>query len=86
LFKKIAIPAAKKSAFIITPTEYAKQRVHIFIKIPLERIVAIHQGPKTLTISQKEIPKWLPTQNNVPYILHVGVLEKEKTSLHFTSI
>jgi glycosyltransferase involved in cell wall biosynthesis len=83
LFKKIAIPAAKKSAFIITPTEYAKQRVHLFTKIPLERIVAIHQGPKTLAIGNTEIPNWLPTQQNIPYLLHVGVLEKRKNIPNF---
>lgn len=94
LFKNIAVPAARKSAFIITPTEYAKQRVHHFTRIPLERIISIHQGPKTigsprttltdsglentLPDSQNPLPEWLPTHQNTPYILHVGVMEKRK--------
>jgi glycosyltransferase involved in cell wall biosynthesis len=87
LFKRIAVPAARRSAFIITPSEYAKQRVHHFTKIPLEKIVAIHQGPKTLKVLtgvSKELslinplPEWLPTLKNIPYLLHVGVLEKRK--------
>ncbi len=78
LFKGIAIPAARKSAFIITPTNYARERVHFFTKIPLEKIIAIHQGPKTLQTANTEIPSWLPTQKNIPYLLHVGVFEKRK--------
>lgn len=80
LFKRIAIPAAKKSAFIITPTEYAKKRVQHFTGIPSEKIVAIHQGPKTIpaTATPESIPDWLPSQHGYPYLLHVGVLEKRK--------
>lgn len=80
LFKRIAIPAAKRSAFIITPTEYARQRVQYFTGIPHEKIIAIHQGPKTIPVtdSTTPLPEWLPVQQGVPYILHVGVLEKRK--------
>lgn len=78
LFKGIAVPAARKSAFIITPTNYARERVHFFTKIPLERIVAIYQGPKTLEITNSTIPNWLPIQKSIPYLLHVGVFEKRK--------
>lgn len=92
LFKRIAVPAARRSAFIITPTEYAKKRVHHFTKIPLEKIIAIHQGAKTLqSITESNpalqsnpsdqsnaLPTWLPTHQNIPYLLHVGVFEKRK--------
>jgi len=80
LFKRIAIPAAKRSAFIITPTAYAKQRVQHFTGIAPGKIIAIHQGPKTIPVSNiiAAIPDWLPTQQGLPYILHVGVLEKRK--------
>lgn len=80
LFKRIAIPAAKKSAFIITPTEYAKKRVQYFTGIPAEKIIAIHQGPKSIPIPTEPIaiPEWLPTQQGFPYLLHIGVLEKRK--------
>ena len=94
LFKRIAVPAARRSAFIITPTEYAKKRVHYFTKIPLEKIVAIHQGSKTFYTStgastdqnvSNSLPNWLPIKKNIPYLLHVGVFEKRKnipTLLH----
>lgn len=87
LFKRISVPAARRSSFIITPTHYAKQRVHHFTRIPEEKIIAIHQGPKTLQVasSETEIPTWLPTLKGIPYLLHVGVLEKRKnipTLLH----
>lgn len=80
LFKRIAIPAAKKSAFIITPTEYAKKRVQHFTGIPAEKIIAIHQGPKSIPTPTESlgIPEWLPTQQGNPYLLHIGVLEKRK--------
>lgn len=80
LFKRIAIPAAKRSAFIITPTEYARRRVQHFTGIAPEKIIAIHQGPKTIPVAQNTvtIPDWLPTHKGLPYILHVGVLEKRK--------
>ncbi|WP_295234357.1 glycosyltransferase family 1 protein [Sediminibacterium sp.] len=79
LFKRIAVPAARRSAYIITPTEYAKQRVHHFTKIPLDKIVAIHQGPKTIqSATTPNLPEWLPTHQNTPYLLHVGVFEKRK--------
>ena len=80
LFKRIAIPAAKRSAFIITPTEYARQRVQHFTGIAAEKMIAIHQGPKTIPLSHNpaSMPNWLPVQQGLPYILHVGVLEKRK--------
>ncbi len=81
LFKRIAIPAAKRSAYIITPTEYAKQRVHHFTGIPAHKIIPIHQGPKTIPVQAQHpipVPEWLPTQKGTPYILHVGVMEKRK--------
>ncbi|MBL0882576.1 MAG: glycosyltransferase family 4 protein [Chitinophagaceae bacterium] len=79
LFKRIAIPAAKKSAFIITPTEYAKKTVQHFTGIPAEKIITIYHGPKTIpTTTTANIPDWLPTQQQHPYLLHVGVFEKRK--------
>ncbi len=80
LFKNIALPAAKRSAFIITPTHYAKQRVQHFTGIAPDKIIPIYHGPKTITeISDTaSIPDWLPTQKGFRYILHVGVMEKRK--------
>ena len=80
IFKGIAIPGARRSAYIITPTLYAKERLHHFTGIASEKIIPIHQGPKTITNSNEHngLPDWLPTQNGFEYILHIGVLEKRK--------
>lgn len=77
LFKKIALPAAKNSAFIITTSHYAKQKIHDYIGIPLAKIVPIYPGPKSLfTEPQKQDSIDFSFQQ--PYILHVGVWEKRK--------
>ncbi len=80
LFKHIALPAAKRAAFIITPTHFAKQRVQHFTGITPEKIYPVYHGPKTMVSSGEieTIPDWLPTQNGFQYILHVGVMEKRK--------
>src|SRR6478609_5779890 len=44
LFKHIALPAAKRAAFIITPTHFAKERVQHFTGIAAEKIIPIYHG------------------------------------------
>jgi glycosyltransferase involved in cell wall biosynthesis len=80
LFKHIALPAAKRAAFIITPTHFAKERVQHFTGIAAEKIIPIYHGPKTMALATnaEPIPDWLPTQKGFQYILHVGVMEKRK--------
>lgn len=74
LFKGLAMPAARSAACIVTTSQYAKQKIHQHFGFPLNQIVNIYPGPKTLVIdwTTKTV---LPTQ---PYILHVGVWEKRK--------
>ena len=38
LYHLTAIPAAKRSAFIVTPTLYAQQQIHRYTNIPLEKL------------------------------------------------
>ncbi len=80
LFKHIALPAAKRATFIITPTHFAKQRVQHFTGIAPEKIYPVYHGPKTMvsTVEKESIPDWLPSQKGFKYILHVGVMEKRK--------
>lgn len=80
LFKLTAIPAARRSACIVVPSYYARQRIHHYTKIPLEKIVTIYEGPKTLHNRQATaaLPSWLPVHQHFRYILHVGVMEKRK--------
>lgn len=89
-FHFFALPAAKNSAFIITPTEYAKTKIHQHIGLPLNKIAVVHEGPKNFAkalvkkldgdadnyTADSTSNKWTPP--SVPYILHVGVWEKRK--------
>ena len=84
LFKTIALPAAKKSAFIITTSQYAKQKINAFVGIPLSKIAPIYPGPKSLP--NKAVKKYTDQEDftkhfeqiSAPYLLHVGVWEKRK--------
>lgn len=78
LFNLFAIPAAKNSAFIITMSEYSKLKIHEFFKLPLDKIITIYPGPKSLLIpnNTKEEKLFIPPTDK--YILHVGVWEKRK--------
>ena len=49
LFKGLAMPAARSAACIVTTTQYAKQKIHEHFCFPLNQIVNIYPGPKTLT-------------------------------------
>lgn len=79
LFLYLAIPAAKRSAFVVTPTHHAREKVHYYTRIPLDKLVTIYQGPKTLhAVAAKALPDHLKQLESHPYILHVGVFEKRK--------
>jgi glycosyltransferase involved in cell wall biosynthesis len=82
LYTKTAVPAAKKSPFIITPTAWSKKQINHFTKITAEKLVVIYEGPKEL--SNKEIVydagQLLASFTLVAhkYILHVGSMFKRK--------
>jgi glycosyltransferase involved in cell wall biosynthesis len=82
LYKKTAIPAAKRSPFVITPTAYAKQRINHFTQIPNERLKVVYEGPKTLYGYQDPANEThLLTSLSIKpanYILHVGSMFKRK--------
>jgi glycosyltransferase involved in cell wall biosynthesis len=77
-FRFFAIPAAKNSAYIITPTEYSKTTIHKHIGLPFNKIKVVNEGPKNFSYAEhgSNICKWTPP--SVPYLLHVGVWEKRK--------
>ena len=89
LFKRIAIPAAKK-ATVVTPSEFSKTRLLEHIPAFANNIQVIHQGAKQLLPSdhQMNYPKEFPLSahaSNVAklveeprFFLHVGVMEKRK--------
>lgn len=80
LHKYLAMPAARKSSFIITPTYYATQTVHQYTGIPLNKLVRIYEAPKTWdtaiteSLASEKINSFLHTR----YIFNVGVIEKRK--------
>lgn len=83
LFKTLAIPAARKSAFIVTISDYSKQKIHSHLNIPLSKIITIYPGPKSLPVKEKNTApasEKSPIFNQIkqPYLLHVGVWEKRK--------
>lgn len=82
LFHGLAMPAARRCRYIMTPTVYAKQKIHSYTGIPLNKLVTIYPGPKTLhvTAAQQEaaLPDHFRFLESKKYILHVGVMEKRK--------
>lgn len=77
LFKYLSIPAARRSAYIVVPTQYAMNRVQHFTGFPREKFAAIYEGPKTLPPAKTQ-PEWLRKLEGQKFILHVGVMEKRK--------
>ncbi|MDB5011282.1 MAG: hypothetical protein JWQ06_2071, partial [Mucilaginibacter sp.] len=82
LYKKTAIPAAKRSPFVITPTAYAKKQLIHFTHIPANKLIVVPEGPKTLnditTIDSADqiLKSFSLTPAN--YVLHVGSMFKRK--------
>lgn len=86
LYRKLAVPAARSSPIVITPTLYAKKQIHYHTKIGLDKLIVVYEGPKSLLSYQHEIKNNEPGQKVLPnlnffngeYILHVGVMNKRK--------
>jgi glycosyltransferase involved in cell wall biosynthesis len=82
LYYKTAVPAARKSAFVVTPTAYAKKQIQHFTQIQNEKLVIVHEGPKSLADVKHNIEseKLLQSFSLLPsqYILHVGSMFKRK--------
>lgn len=79
LFRVLGVKAAKKAPFIITITEYTRDRISHFTGIDRQKIKAIHLAPKKMAVAEPE-HGYTPTFN-IPtskFILHVGTLEKRK--------
>jgi glycosyltransferase involved in cell wall biosynthesis len=76
----LAMPAARKSSFIITPTNYANQTVHQHTGIPLNKLVRIYEAPKTWgpTVTNAAASEKIQSFLNTRYIFNVGIMEKRK--------
>jgi len=84
-FRNLGLAAAKKAAFVVTPTQYASNQLSKYTGIPQSKIIAIGEAPKTIDNQNKdhhnkENQVSTSTQDifNTAYILHVGTLEKRK--------
>ena len=84
-FRNLGLAAAKKAAFVVTPTQYASNQLSKYTGIPQSKIIAIGEAPKTIENQNKDYQKKenqvsTTTQDilNTDYILHVGTLEKRK--------
>jgi glycosyltransferase involved in cell wall biosynthesis len=82
IYKKLAVPAANRSPFIVVPTGYAKQQIHHFTQIPQNKLIVISEGPKTLK-NDTMANDWFVFLKSLSiskanYILHVGSMYKRK--------
>ena len=79
-FRNLGLAAAKKSAFVVAPTQYASNQLAKYTGINSNKIQVIGEAPKTIdaSISQNETTAIVKQILNLDYILHVGTLEKRK--------
>ena len=79
-FRNLGLAAAKKSAYVVTPTQYASNQLAKYTGINPNKIQVIGEAPKTIAtlISQNETTAIVKQILNLDYILHVGTLEKRK--------
>ena len=81
LYLKTAIPAAKRSPFVITPTQWSKKQIQRFTQISDDKLIVINEGPKTLNNDRTVDSEQLLASLNLTtanYILHVGSMFKRK--------
>ena len=79
-FTTLGVWAAKKSAYITTPTEYAKERVLHFLPVKSDKIIVVGEAPKTLPETTTGSPVALDMKTG-KYLLHIGTFEKRKNLL-----
>lgn len=73
LFHWVGVPAAKKADLLIVPTEAAKQSILTHENFDANKMKVVWEAAKSF-----HLPKIGPRPIDVPYFLHVGVLEKRK--------
>ena len=80
VFRNLGLAAAKKSAYVVTPTQYASNQLVKYTGINSNKIQVIGEAPKTIdtSISDNETTAIVKQILNLDYILHVGTLEKRK--------
>ena len=79
-FRNLGLAAAKKSVYVVAPTQYASNQLAKYTGINPNKIQVIGEAPKTIntSISENETTAIVKQILNLDYILHVGTLEKRK--------
>ena len=79
-FRNLGLAAAKKSAYVVAPSQYASNQLAKYTGINSNKIQVIGEAPKTIanSISDNETSAIVKQILNLDYILHVGTLEKRK--------
>lgn len=79
MFNTLGLAAAKRAPYVITLSEYSKNRLTHFTNLDPHKIIPIHLAPKK-NAAKKTDPNFKPLfRTPTPkFILHVGVLEKRK--------
>ncbi|WP_231458854.1 glycosyltransferase family 1 protein [Pedobacter sp. Leaf132] len=77
IFHKFGVQAARKSAYVIAPTEYAKDRIAHYSGLPVNKIISIPEAPKTL-LSTPSLSTGTLKLKTSKYFLHIGTFEKRK--------
>lgn len=81
IFHLIGVPAAKKADLLISPTQFAKNKILFYENFNPNKILVVHEAAKTLPILKDPALRLMliaPKLNPQKYFLHVGVLEKRK--------
>lgn len=81
LYKKTAVPGARRSPFVITATSYGKKQIAHFMRIPADKLIVVPDGPKRVNYHHDDVKvQILQSFSLTPskYILHVGSMFKRK--------
>ncbi len=82
LFRNLGLAAARKAAFIVTPTAYSRDRIAHFSGINPVKIIPVFEAPKPLYTGNNHTDppenKALQPLDHYAYLLHVGTFEKRK--------
>lgn len=80
LYKKTALPAARRSPVIITPTEHSKKQLQHFTGLPAQKFEVVFEAARSSAELAKQVnldALGLPIKPK-EYILHVGSFFKRK--------
>ena len=76
-----AIPAARRSAFVVTPTQWAKKQIALFTQIEESKLIVIPEGPKSMRVASETNSEAIFNRLGISksnYLLHVGAMYKRK--------